>query len=136
MTLDYTWIIDDDAIFTFTVKKMLQLHNLTHRIDTFPNGMEAKLQLDNLREHKLSYPNVILLDINMPILDGWQFMDEFAQFPDKENIIVYLVSSSIDPNDRLKADRYEDIEDFVVKPVTLKALSSLISDARTLMDIS
>ncbi|PRP67568.1 response regulator [Nonlabens agnitus] len=135
MAIDYTWIIDDDDIFTFTIKKMLELNHLTHRIDTFSNGLEAKQQLDFRKENNLPYPNIILLDINMPILDGWQFMDEFSQFADKKEIIVYLISSSIDPNDRIKAKKYEDIKDFVVKPVTINALLQLIAHAESLMNI-
>ena len=136
MALDYTWIVDDDAIFTFTVKRMLQRHKLTQRIDLFPNGMEAKIQLEKCRDNGEPYPNVIFLDINMPILDGWQFMDEFSQFENKENIVVYLISSSIDPKDREKAKRYSDIEDYIIKPVTLDALKNIITNTESLLDVS
>lgn len=136
MALDYTWIIDDDAIFTFTIKKLLIKNLLTNRIDSFVNGQQAIDKLNDFRAHKTAFPNVILLDINMPILDGWQFLNEYAEFEEKKNTVVYLVSSSIDPRDREKAALYKDIQDFVVKPVTLDALTSLMHKAEVSMNIS
>lgn len=137
MALDYIWIVDDDAIFTFTAKRILMANRLTKRIDTFINGDLAKNRLDFLKTQGGPFPNVILLDINMPVIDGWQFMDEFSSLPNKKDIVIYLVSSSIDPKDREKALLYEDIQDFVVKPVTLKALRKLMTDAKdNLLNVS
>jgi len=132
MVLDHTWIVDDDAIFTFTTKRLLEMHHLTNRIEVFPDGLKALEKLQENEENNLSSPNIILLDINMPLMDGWQFMDEFSLLEDKKNILVYLVSSSIDPRDREKARRYKDIQDFVVKPISLDALIELYADARQL----
>ncbi len=134
--LNYTWIVDDDDIFVFTVQKMMRKNKLTHKLDIFSNGMDAKLQLDKSKQAKLAYPEVILLDINMPILDGWQFMDAFSQFDDKDKIIIFMVSSSIDPKDRSRSEFYEDIEDFIVKPVTIEDLKQMVDQAQSSMNIS
>ncbi len=134
--IDYTWVIDDDSIFVYTIKKMMRMYNLTNRLETFSNGKEAQNQLIEIQEGNKKYPDVIFLDINMPILDGWQFMEQFSKFPDKDNIIVYLISSSIDPEDKERSKNFDDIKGFVVKPLTSKSLIDLIDKSQSLMDIS
>jgi len=131
MELKHTWIIDDDAIFTFTVKKILEHNKLANNIEVFTNGQAAKIQLDKNIENNIKLPDVILLDINMPILDGWQFMNYFSRLKERKEIMVYLISSSIDPRDKEKAKLYKDIRAFVVKPVTLKALTELMSNSKS-----
>jgi len=118
--IDIACVIDDDDIYTFTVKRIIHNSQLAEKTLFFPNG---KLALDFFNEylhqdHHL--PDLILLDINMPVLDGWQFMDEFVKLVPRieKRITVYIVSSSIDQADINKAKTYEHISDFIVKPVT------------------
>lgn len=136
MPINHTWIVDDDSIFTFTARKLLISNKLTHNITSFTNGREAMDRLNQNLDNNHEPPNVILLDINMPVLDGWQFMDEFVLYPDKKNIIVYLVSSSIDPKDRKKASLLKDISGFLVKPFVLSELTQLMNKAESLVNVS
>ncbi|BAO54636.1 response regulator [Nonlabens marinus] len=127
MKVNYVWIIDDDAVYTFTVRKLLEQCQLAHTVKDFKNGQLAIDQLTEINFNTHLYPDIILLDINMPVLNGWQFMNEFVKFVDKNAITVYMVSSSIDPRDRERAMQYEEIEDFVIKPLTIKCLRDLLS---------
>ncbi len=127
MSKSYAWVIDDDSIYTFTIKKLIEKNNLADKIDVFKNGRDA---LDALNDKALSdrgYPDIILLDINMPVIDGWQFMEEFVNFSDKSSIVLYMVSSSIDARDVIKSKSFKEIKDFIVKPVTLQSLKLLMA---------
>jgi len=123
---NYIWVIDDDAIYTFTIKKLLQKGQLADKIDVFSNGQSAIDRLNKISLESKNYPDIILLDISMPVFDGWQFMDEFVKFVDKAAITVYMVSSSIDPRDKERALQYKEIKNYVIKPITLESLRELV----------
>ena len=67
----------------------------------------------------------------MPIMDGWQFLDEFVKIENSKKITLYIVSSSIDPADSEKAKQYEQITDFIVKPITKDALKEIVNTINT-----
>ncbi len=124
--VNLTCIIDDDPIFVFGIKKVMELINFSDSIMVFKNGQEA---LDNLKPIILSkeeLPDIILLDLNMPVLDGWQFLDEFIKIPCEKKIIIYVVSSSIDPEDILRAKSYQGVSDYIVKPITIERLKEVL----------
>lgn len=124
---NYVWIIDDDRIYTFTVQKLIEKGQFAQKIDIFQNGQDALDRLQKITFDTAKYPDIILLDINMPIMDGWQFMDEFVKFVDKSAITLYMVSSSIDPRDKEKAKRYKDIDGFITKPLTIESIKKLMT---------
>lgn len=121
-------IIDDDPIFVYGVKKVMNIINFCDNIMVFRNGQEA---LDNLKAIITSddaLPDVIILDLNMPVLDGWQFLDQFIKIPCKKKIVLYIASSSVDPADTLKAKSYEIVSDYIIKPISIKKLTSVLND--------
>jgi CheY-like chemotaxis protein len=71
-------------------------------------------------------PDVILLDLNMPVMDGWQFLDEFIKFKVSKKITVYIVSSSIDVADHAKAATYKAISNFYIKPISRDDLAQMM----------
>ena len=93
------FIIDDDPITVFGIRKMLDTNVEFKTISTYGNG---KLAIDCIKkvlnETKVG-PEVIFLDINMPIMDGWQFLEEFIVLPIEEKVRINIVTSSIDPAD-------------------------------------
>ena len=94
------YIIDDDPITVFGIRKLLSSIEASKAIDTFSNG---KLAIDNLRqiiENEEKLPEVIFLDINMPVMDGWQFLEEFITLPLQNKIRVNIITSSIDLVDK------------------------------------
>ncbi|MFD2551898.1 response regulator [Bizionia sediminis] len=126
--IDITCIIDDDPIHVFGVKRILTLSNFTRSCMIFKNGQEA---LDNLRPILISgtrVPEIILLDINMPIMDGWEFLEEFVKIPTSKTVTIYIVSSSIDPADIDRAKAYEAVSNYIIKPVTFESLKTIMAD--------
>lgn len=125
---DIACVIDDDEIYTFTIKRIIANSQIAEKTLFFPNG---KLGIDFFKEyvHQTdSLPDLILLDINMPVLDGWQFMDEFVKIRPliQKKVTIYIVSSSIDEADFDKAKTYEHISDFIVKPVSVDKLKKMV----------
>ena len=118
-------IIDDDPIFVRVVKKMLELANFCSEIRVFQNGQEA---LDGLRQIPADQrPDIIFLDLNMPELNGWGFLEAFEQLSLPESTLLYVVSSSIDPEEKEKARSYHFVQDFIEKPLTLDIIKRILN---------
>lgn len=121
-------LIDDDPVFIFAIKRIFKLSDVCENFTVYNNGEEAIEGLTQTIASGKHIPELILLDINMPIMDGWQFLDEFTTMTVSKKITLYLVSSSIDPVDFKKAKEYELITDFIIKPVTRKTVIDLVEN--------
>lgn len=120
--LDIACIIDDDPTFTYVVSKQMKLLDFSDKVLVFPNGVEALEYLQaNLTSDDM-LPSVILLDLNMPVLDGWQFLDEFGKLTINKKITVFIASSSIDQTDYARSRTYKEVSRFYIKPVTKENL--------------
>ncbi|GAA4277128.1 response regulator [Aquimarina mytili] len=128
--IDIACIIDDDPIFIFGMKKIMKLIDFCKSLMVFRDGEEALNNLKAIISANEKLPDVILLDLNMPVLDGWQFLEEFVKIPCEKKIIIYIVSSSVDPQDILRAKSYELVSDYIVKPVTVEKLKNVLSDLK------
>ena len=121
MKFNDVFVVDDDIIFHFIIKKLL-LNNDINVIPTFfENGMEAIEGLKRKLHTGENQPDLILLDINMPILDGWQFLEEFKILKKliEKQIVIYIISSSDNQYDLEKAKDYtEEVTDYYLKPMS------------------
>lgn len=119
------FIVDDDKVYHFILKKLFTKNNLNISPSFYLNGLEAIEVIKSKINSGTNLPDLILLDINMPIMDGWQFLDEFKK-NDKsttEKTTIYLVSSSDSISDLNKAKEYQDqIKDYFFKPMTAEDL--------------
>jgi len=113
-------VIDDDMIYQFAVKLNLKQLHLADSVMCFSNGELAKMYMMENSQIPEALPDVILLDINMPIMDGWDFLEWFKEFKEKlaKAIPIFMVSSSIDWRDIEKAKSYEEVVDYMSKPLT------------------
>jgi len=122
-------VVDDDEIYQFTMKLTLKALSSVGSITSFNDGGEAiDFMLRNI-DNESQLPDVIFLDINMPVMDGFQFMEEYVKIKPKLNkkITIYMVSSSVDPVDIKRADKIIDISDYIVKPIEENQLKSILS---------
>lgn len=124
-------VVDDDDIYQFTIKRTIEILKLADKIHSFSDGEGALSFLTENMENHEALPDIILLDINMPIMDGFQFIEEYSKIRPKsgKKIKIYMVSSSVDPVDIDKAKRIEDIHDYIVKPIQPEHLSSIMATA-------
>jgi CheY-like chemotaxis protein len=113
-------IVDDDPICVFTTKIILEASKMFDEIQVFHSGKEAFETLSLKSDEEL--PSIIILDINMPIWDGWDFLDEIVKKPLAGETNIYVVSSSNDPEDILKAKSYPMVLDFVLKPIDIQKI--------------
>jgi CheY-like chemotaxis protein len=124
------WIIDDDVIFKIIAQKIIQKSENLETLDTFSNGQEALAALESAVTKNENLPDIILLDIEMPLMDGWEFICKikpFASTLKEKQIRIYILSSSIAIEDKLKAKSNSNISGYLTKPITLKDLERIIS---------
>jgi len=126
--IDLACIVDDDPIFVYGAKRMLELADFCNGFLIFNNGHDALFKLKTLIKSGENLPDLILLDLNMPIMDGWQFLDNFTKINIEKKIIIYIVSSSIDPIDIEKSKSYAAVSNFVVKPISFDKIKELMHD--------
>ena len=121
------WVIDDDAIYHTIINKLIQKSGVFSVLSSFINGKEAIIALNNSLENDDSIPDIILLDINMPVMDGWEFMEEIKRIKSKisKKIIIYIVSSSIALEDKNKSKTFTDIIGYIPKPISVADLLSI-----------
>jgi len=113
---DAIFLVDDDPINNLINKRLLGKFGIFENISVFLDAEDALISLSKLPENQTV---IIFLDLNMPVLNGWEFLDEYINlFHDRKDKIVIL-SSSIDFLDRQKADLYELVSGFLEKPLTM-----------------
>jgi CheY-like chemotaxis protein len=129
--------VDDDPITLMLCKKVIEKAEFSQAIETANNGEDALRYFDNLKDElnnngDVSLPQLMFLDLNMPIMGGWEFLDLFSEekyhktFPDLK---VIVLSSTIDPKDIEKSKSYSMVINFLSKPITKDLLKS-ISDSK------
>ncbi|MEM8508941.1 MAG: response regulator [Bacteroidota bacterium] len=121
MRINSIYIIDDDSITIFGLRKILAKFHQSLVIQEFGNGKTALEALRELQEQNKTFPEVIFLDINMPVMDGWTFLDEFLKLPNTSMVTIKIITSSIDIRDREKWKSYvtnaKHQIDFITKPI-------------------
>ncbi len=122
-------IIDDDEFFAFNTKKLLKDSGFSANVLLYTNGQEAIDGIIGLLIEDVSLPEVIFLDLNMPKKDGWDFLEELERIPIKQrrDTTVYITSSFISPENMKKAESFETVKQYLVKPLTSKMLDSIIA---------
>jgi CheY-like chemotaxis protein len=129
MKINKLCLVDDDSLFKFLTQRVIQDTQLVDRVEVFSNGLEAINFLNNAKKNPAELPDVILLDINMPVMDGWGFLEEYEKLlpqMDKKKITTYIVSSSNDPADIKRSKNFAEVKDFIIKPITKQKFIEMI----------
>jgi len=116
-------LIDDNYIDNFVTLKILESSHFANDIVVKRSAPEA---IEALRTGKVA-PDVIFLDIRMPLMDGFEFLQEYDEIaiPHKEDIKIFMLSSSLDPADLKRSENNKYITQFLYKPLTHKALEEI-----------
>jgi CheY-like chemotaxis protein len=123
-------IIDDDEPTTFINKKIIQNSGLIESIHIAYSGQEALnfLSLTNNQVDETPIPDLILLDINMPAMDGWEFLTEYKKIKNTQTqtIVIVMLTTSLNPDDEIKAKEIKEVYGFKNKPLTKQMLEEIV----------
>jgi len=124
-------LVDDDKIFQLTASKTIKAIELSNHILQFENGEDALVYLKNNQSDPGNLPDFLFLDINMPFVDGWMFLEDYSALRPNlaKPMVIYMVSSSIDPRDVQRAKSCSYVTDYVVKPVSMEKFRELLQRA-------
>lgn len=119
-------LIDDDFIHQFGMKRMIQKYLPLVGVIEFSNGLDAINYLKMPHEYD-EIPELIFLDINMPVMNGWEFMEEFVKIRSaiQKKIEIYILSSSTDSHDIQRAKSNPEITGYIVKPLNAESLQNI-----------
>jgi CheY-like chemotaxis protein len=111
-------LIEDDEVANFLLKKALETSGLASEVDSVLNGEEA-IDLLNKNTGDQSIPDIILLDLNMPVMNGFEFLEAFKKLdlPHKDQVKIIIVTSSVDQRDIMKAKEM-GVENYISKPIS------------------
>jgi CheY-like chemotaxis protein len=137
MKLEKVICVDDDPIALLLSKLVLSKADFASKVVTAANGEIAIEYLENpesiIDNQQSENPLLILLDLNMPVMDGWEFLEQFnaslyhKHYPTAK---VILLSSSIDPNDIERSKEFSMVIDFLPKPLTRDMLDTILQKIR------
>jgi len=122
-------LVDDDDVTNFLSKEMLRLYMPSPQIDIALNGQEAVEYLLSKVKDGANLPDLILLDINMPIMDGWDFLAEFDKIkgPGFEKIHIIMFTSSVYYEDIDRARSYASVQNIYSKPLDEQKIREIIA---------
>jgi CheY-like chemotaxis protein len=130
--LDLVLCVDDDPITLMLCKMVITRSDFAQELISAQNGEEALNYFDGIKSNHLEmgrrYPQLIFLDLNMPVMGGWEFLDHFAKEEYRKlfnDCKVIVLSSTIDPADINKAKTYPMVLDFLSKPISKEMLENL-----------
>lgn len=128
-TVELACIIDDDKVYVNLVKKIIETKKLCENLMVFRDGKQSidyfEALMENMKEDRI--PDIIFLDLNMPVMDGWEFLERFTKIKNKFNkvITLYVVSSSINPLDVKRAKSLSSVKDYLIKPINIAELENI-----------
>ncbi len=124
-------LVDDDSLDQIDVMRALRKKNIVYRLKTAKNGEEALLMLRHTDETVFAgLPDIILLDLNMPKMNGFEFLKQIKENMDWRNIKVFILTTADEKEDKVRAQEL-GASGFITKPLKLESHSSM--DAFNLM---
>lgn len=115
-------LVDDEEVFHWIAKQFISRVDDSIEVLSFYNSKEA---LDYIKAGN-SKPEMLFLDLNMPVSNGWVFLEEYSQMPEN-GMAVYVCSSSIDPEDHKRAKKFKRVKDFISKPLDMEKLEGILN---------
>jgi CheY-like chemotaxis protein len=128
--LNCVLLIDNDEPTNFLHKMIIERHGCAEKIEVCESAIKALEFLKLKVNDCYANPDLIFLDINMPVMDGWDFMEEYEKLPEdqKGNIVIVMLTTSLNPSDEKKAKQFEEIAGFKNKPMSYKMLDDILQE--------
>lgn len=122
------FLIDDDGLGNFLNQEIIKDSYPDKNVRSFESATMALETLKQIAQSSDDFlPQLILLDINMPVMDGWEFLEAFEQLPKhvSDNCRVVMHTSSIDPRDVERAKTFHTVADYITKPLTAQTMTKI-----------
>lgn len=111
-------IVDDDQVNNFVLKNVIERSFANSKVEIKINGKEGLNYLHKLDSEGKPFPKILLIDIYMPVLNGFEFLDAYEKyFQDKYDSVIFMISSSLSKEDQVKANGYKSVKGYITKPL-------------------
>lgn len=124
-------LVDDDENDNFFHKRTLEQIQIADKVDIANTGIEALEYLNQTHQAAdETHPNIIFLDINMPIMNGWEFLSEYEKLPEaaRANTLVIMLTTSLNPDDRKRAEQNPLVNGFINKPLEEEHIQKIVEE--------
>ena len=121
-------VVDDDVVNNLICRKIINHVFPKADVQTFVNPETALIYIKSIYTDSNGKPTILLLDINMPILSGWDFLEEFESFKSsiKRQIKIYMLSSSREPQDKDRASKNKNVYGYIEKPLSKEIITEMV----------
>lgn len=119
-------IIDNDQVNSFVLKNIITRNYSDAKVEMFPDGAEALTELRRIEKNSEAFPAVILLDIYMPVMDGFEFLDQYMDDFAHKQTIIFAMSNSLIKDDQQRANDYEVVKGFITKPLIYNNIEFIV----------
>lgn len=121
-------LIDDDAATNFLHRMVIEEYNFCEHIAEASDGLDALNYLQTKMATGYPQPDLIFLDINMPRMDGWEFLENYRELPSecKGGAVIAMLTTSLNPDDRERAKNFDCVQYFESKPLDKDKLDRLL----------
>ena len=121
-------LVDDDEATIYLHKTMIEIVDCAEKIVIAENGEEAIKLLSDKVDGEFLQPSLIFLDINMPRMNGWEFLETYKRmYPhQRAEIIIVMLTTSLNPSDRERAKEFKEVNGFMNKPITIDSLKEIL----------
>ena len=125
-------LIEDDQAFLYLAKIIIQSVDSNLDVVSFTDGAKGYEFIEKNKADKDALADIIFLDLNMPCMDGWEFLDAYAKIKDQisKSTTIYLLSSSISEKDINRANGIPLVKDFLTKPLEESKLKEILNEHR------
>jgi CheY-like chemotaxis protein len=126
-------LVDDSMDDNFYHERIIRKNNAADTIIVKESGIDALEYLESTRDQGNTLPDLIILDINMPGMNGWEFLEEFKKLEEElqSKMVVIMLTTSVNPADEAMAKTYDILSDFKTKPLTKEMLEDILNKYHT-----